>query len=255
MIRKVTPITGARFAIIIQLSLVAVICFTIIRIILLTHTRSSIDSIPFITWFYIFGQGLIYDIAFISYFYTPFVLLFLILPYKWLNKTIFKYLVQAGVFAVLYGLGISMFAEWYFWKGFGVRFNFISVDYLVYRREVTDNIIQSYPVLLILSLRLRNQIQLADQNPDKPIYDIGRYVETNGPEKKLNVMLITVESLSAKFLTRFGQKQDITPFMDKWFRQGILFTIFFATGTMPGLVRTDRPAKQSIMRLRVAREC
>ncbi|MCK5684671.1 LTA synthase family protein, partial [bacterium] len=33
-----------------------------------------------------------------------------------------------------------------------MRFNFISVDYLVYRREVIDNIMQSYPVFWILPI-------------------------------------------------------------------------------------------------------
>jgi phosphoglycerol transferase MdoB-like AlkP superfamily enzyme len=44
-------------------------------------------------------------------------------------------------------------------------------------------------------------------------------------------MLISVESLSAKFLTRFGQEKNITPFMDEFFTKGKLFTNFYATGT------------------------
>ena len=67
--------------------------------------------------------------------------------------------------------------------------------------------------------------------PGEGTYDIDRYINAQEPAKKLNVMLITVESLSAKFLSRFGQKHDITPFMDEWFKQGLLFTNFYATGT------------------------
>ena len=41
-------------------------------------------------------------------------------------------------------------AEWVFWDEFGVRFNFIAVDYLVYSKEVVNNIVESYPVFRIL---------------------------------------------------------------------------------------------------------
>ena len=43
-----------------------------------------------------------------------------------------------------------MVAEWCFWEEFGIRYNFIAVDYLVYRREVTGNIYESYPLIKIL---------------------------------------------------------------------------------------------------------
>ena len=41
-------------------------------------------------------------------------------------------------------------AEWLFWDVFGVRFNFIAVDYLVYSKEVLDNIRESYPLPTLL---------------------------------------------------------------------------------------------------------
>ena len=297
------------------------------RGVLLVRAWPHVDHFSSV-WLYIFGQGLIYDIAFIGYFYIPFVLFLLVLPNKWLiNSRTIKYLIQGGVFLILYGLGFSMVAEWYFWSEFGVRFNFISVDYLVYRREVTDNILQSYPVFTILTMlliltgivfyflrpailkdlrrtetlkkrmviagtllmlpllsfclldqsrrsfsdnnyvnelasngpyqlfaafrnnrldyrqfyvtgndddlsaRLKKEVITDDRHPQKADYDIGRYIKAQGPANKLNVMLITVESLSAKYLTRFGQTQNISPFMDKWFQQGMLFTNFYATGT------------------------
>ncbi len=42
-------------------------------------------------------------------------------------------------------------AEHLFWTEFGVRYNFIAVDYLVYTHEVVRNIIESYPVYYIIS--------------------------------------------------------------------------------------------------------
>lgn len=41
-------------------------------------------------------------------------------------------------------------AEWLFWDEFGVRLNFIAVDYLVYTQEVMGNINESYPMPAIL---------------------------------------------------------------------------------------------------------
>ena len=63
------------------------------------------------------------------------------------------------------------------------------------------------------------------------LYDISRRITANEPEKRLNVIVITVESLSADFLTHFGGKDNVTPFMDQWFKEGLLFTNLYATGT------------------------
>src|SRR5262249_27997054 len=54
-------------------------------------------------------------------------------------------------FATLYAFGFIVAAEYLFWGEFSARFNFISVDYLVYRREVTNNIAESYPVVAIFT--------------------------------------------------------------------------------------------------------
>jgi len=327
MINNIFKTPKTRFVMLFQLAAVALAVFALFRAVLLIRVWPVIDHTLF-EWIYIFGQGLIYDIAFISYFCIPFVIFLLILPNKWLTSHIFKYPAQALAFCMLYGLCFCMVSEWLFWNEFGVRFNFISVDYLVYRREVTDNIMQSYPIFWILpilfiiaagaffwirpafnkamlvrekfSQRLiiafclllipvvaslfLNQSQrnysdnnyvneLASNGPyqlfaafrnntldypqfyktaddkvlsnllkeqlieknshyyNKELYNVGRRIEEKAPPKKLNVILITVESLSAKFLSRFGEQNDITPFMDDWFNKGMLFTNFYATGT------------------------
>lgn len=63
---------------------------------------------------------------------------------------------HGGVLAVaalaLFALGFGVMAEWFFWDEFGVRFNFIAVDYLVYTREVVGNIRESFPVGTLLSV-------------------------------------------------------------------------------------------------------
>src|SRR3970040_216048 len=44
--------------------------------------------------------------------------------------------------------GIS---EYFFWNEFGVKYNFIAVNYLVYTNEVIGNILESYPVIPLFS--------------------------------------------------------------------------------------------------------
>ncbi|HAV88023.1 MAG TPA: hypothetical protein DCW78_09235, partial [Pseudomonas sp.] len=52
----------------------------------------------------------------------------------------------------LYAMLFTAVAEWLFWDEFGVRFNFIAVDYLVYSDEVIHNIMESYPLFTLLGL-------------------------------------------------------------------------------------------------------
>ncbi|MGI4776007.1 MAG: LTA synthase family protein, partial [Janthinobacterium lividum] len=49
--------------------------------------------------------------------------------------------------------------------------------------------------------------------------------------KKYNVILITVESLSAEFMSKFGNTSDITRNLDKLASESIFFTKLYATGT------------------------
>ena len=39
----------------------------------------------------------------------------------------------------------------FLWNEFGVRYNFIAVDYLVYTNEVIGNIFESYPVVPMIA--------------------------------------------------------------------------------------------------------
>ncbi len=67
--------------------------------------------------------------------------------------------------------------------------------------------------------------------PGQPPLAVERDVVGQGPEKRLNVVLISVESLSAEFLAAFGNRQAITPSLDRLAREGMLFTQLYATGT------------------------
>lgn len=65
---------------------------------------------------------------------------------------------------------------------------------------------------------------------DDPV-GLTRTVVAARPERRLNVVLIVVESLSARFLGAFGNKDGITPKLDRLAQQGLLFTNLRATGT------------------------
>ena len=67
--------------------------------------------------------------------------------------------------------------------------------------------------------------------PDQAPLAVERDVVGHSPEKHLNVVLISVESLSAEFLTAFGNKENLTPRLDKLAADGLLFTRLYATGT------------------------
>ncbi|MBF7091701.1 sulfatase-like hydrolase/transferase [Flavobacterium sp. ALJ2] len=221
--------------------------------------------------------------------------------------------------------GIS---EYFFWNEFGVKYNFIAVNYLVYTNEVIGNIMQSYPVIPLFSAlfviagtvtyfivkRTRiyidniptifekikistlyiilfvfslfviprlalsensgnifsNELQsnglykfyLAYKNssldyfkfyktiPNAQAYEILkqqlptisgestlRKIESGSAEKRKNVVLITIESYSAEFMKRYGNDQNITPFLDSLADKSLEFTNLYAVGnrTVRGL--------------------
>ena len=312
----------SRFAILGLFFVINLVSFALLRIALLVKQWADIDT-PIVQILYAFVMGVIYDSAFYAYLLIPFTLYLVVIPQRWYSHSINK-MISALVFLIsLYGLFFLILAEWTFWDEFGVRFNFIAVDYLIYTHEVVQNIIESYPLgklltgvflitvsvfwivrhhfavtfhnketfsrrikiaglLFLLPIvsyfsihrttyqfsqntylneiaangayqffsafrnnelnyrqfyRLADDVQLSQKikiqlsATNDSLYDIKRQITADGPEKKLNIILITVESLSADYLTKFGNKNKITPFMDNWFHDGALFTHFYATGT------------------------
>ena len=219
-------------------------------------------------------------------------------------------------------------SEFFFWNEFGVKYNFIAVDYLVYTNTVIGNIMESYPViplfigvgivsltatyiivkeskyyiqnlpnfiekvkitlilgvLLVVSLKMvpflanqetsknkfTNELQanglyrfyLAFQNseldffkfyntvPDDEAFAVLkqqlsniegkstlRTISSDSTEVKKNVVLITIESLSAEFMSAYGNTTNITPFLDSLATKSMFFTNLYATGnrTVRGL--------------------
>ncbi|MBG6111397.1 phosphoglycerol transferase MdoB-like AlkP superfamily enzyme [Flavobacterium sp. CG_9.10] len=75
--------------------------------------------------------------------------LLLFLP-KYRNKIrfwLFTFVIFLYVILILQ----NSISEYFFWNEFGVKYNFIAVNYLVYTNEVIGNIMQSYPVIPLFS--------------------------------------------------------------------------------------------------------
>ncbi len=234
-----------------------------------------------------------------------------------------------ALFIVVY-VGAIIFngiSEYFFWNEFGVRYNFIAVDYLVYTNEVVGNIMESYPVvpmtlgiivvtLLITWYLFRRDLVQAEYlkgwrwkavvapayvaalfaaigllnfntrfqdsgnvyvnelqaNGLYKFYDAfvknsldyeqfyitrpeaeaeafvhGVYGSTGdnlhavsaggGSEIRRNIVLVTIESMSASYMERFGNTESITPVLDSLYRLGMAFDRVYATGnrTVRGL--------------------
>jgi len=63
------------------------------------------------------------------------------------------------------------------------------------------------------------------------LLDLTRRVTGHGREIHPNVVMVSVESLSAEFMTAFGNQNNITPFLDSLAAHSLFFTNVFATGT------------------------
>ena len=282
----------------------------------------------------LYGIGLVYDLSFLLYAALPPALYVLLCPKRlWRSKghTLFLHVLTGlALFAMLF----VAVAEWLFWDEFGVRFNFIAVDYLVYSDEVINNILESYPIYPVLAFLVllamaatvglrptlkralaapllqksaallyvgalavtafavsavigQNfplamggnvfQRELASNGPfqffaafrnneldyqqfyatlpdpraaallraelSEPVarfvgsdpLDIRRAIDNPGLEQRRNLVLVTIESLSAKYLGSFGDRRGLTPNLDALRDQSLFFSNFYATGT-----RTDR---------------
>lgn len=309
------------------------VLFTLTRVVLLCASFSA-ASISSGQIFLLFVQGLIYDLGFLSFASLPLALYLTVCP-QWLWVKRWHQFVLQMMFAVsLFMMLFTAVSEWLFWDEFAVRFNFIAVDYLVYSKEVIDNILESYPVYpllaglavlaIVITVLLKKPLQNALRTPpsrvlsrlygfvalaaiaglsglllsqdfprgtsgnsyqrelaangpyqffaafrnnelDYPSFfatldeqqvgtllraevaeshahfvsenplDIRREIIYEGAPRHLNVVLVTIESLSAKYLGCFGDQRGLTPNLDQLRKESLAFTNLYATGT-----RTDR---------------
>ena len=78
---------------------------------------------------------------------------------------------------------------------------------------------------------LRNMLQAPNATFSNDPLSIEREIKNDSPEHRWNVVLISVESLSGDYLKRFGNKENITPYLDSLIPYGLWFDQFYASGT------------------------
>ena len=125
----------------------------ITRIVLLTMTYDQANT-SIVELIKVFFIGVFYDFVAVSYYLIPFIIYLVVVPRKIFNTTIHKIISLLIYFAVIYTVVFNGFSEYFFWEEFGKRFNFIAVDYLVYTHEVVHNILESYPIPLLVVIIL-----------------------------------------------------------------------------------------------------
>lgn len=231
---------------------------------------------------------------------------------------------------------VNAISECVFWNEFGVRYNFIAVDYLVYTNEVIGNIMESYPIVPMflgvflvavlicwrlfrrkdfsesgnggavpflatfviyavlfagsffwlrfsyrnlqssnnyatelqcngcwnfleayssstleydrfyqmlpedeaqgLKLALCGQVPVREEagsavrQADQPVDAAVRMIRDSVPPVRKNIVMITVESLSADFLAAYGNEDGITPNLDTLIEKSLVFDNLYAAG-------------------------
>lgn len=78
---------------------------------------------------------------------------------------------------------------------------------------------------------IREELQESNSHFTGGPNTIKKVVTNKGPEYRPNVIMITVESLSADFLGGFGNTEHLTPVMDSLMNSGVSFSNMYATGT------------------------
>ena len=285
-------------------------------------------------YFSLFFSATLYDVSFLAYAALPMSLYLALCPAALWRSRAHRSLLRIVLAASLFLMLFVAVAEWLFWDEFGVRFNFIAVDYLVYSKEVLDNIRESYPIptllsglavtALVLTLLLQKPFAWAVSGPTSDLrqrllgiatvaglcavsalaidqqfprgqdgnayqrelasngpyqffaafrnneldytqfyaslgadevgaqmhkelaeanarfdagepQDIRRHITASGPQRTPNIILVTIESFSAKYMGSNGDTRNLTPNLDALRSQSLYFNNFYATGT-----RTDR---------------
>jgi len=138
-----------RYSLLLNLLATYLVSSLIVRIALFTWAFRDID-IQILALLRALGMGFLYDLAAGLGFLLLYQLYLLLLPKRWTGSRFDKSITYFYAGIILFIQYFSLLAEFPFWDEFGVRFNFIAVDYLIYTYEVVNNINQSYPIPLIL---------------------------------------------------------------------------------------------------------
>ncbi len=97
------------------------------------------------------------------------------------------------------------------------------LDYAKFYRTLPDD--QAYR-------RVRDMLKTPDATyVSADPRDLTRAIRSHGSEQRLNVVMISVESLSGDYLGTFGNTENMTPFLDSLSTQSLFFGNLYANGT------------------------
>lgn len=122
----------------------------LLRIFLVVKQKTDITfSLPI--FLKVFALGFLFDAITFAYIALAPLLYYTCVSQKFLHSKKHQTANKILYFLLLYAVIFGCFAEIFFWDEFQARFNFIAVDYLIYTTEVVGNIVESYPLLLLLA--------------------------------------------------------------------------------------------------------
>ncbi len=106
---------------------------------------------------------------------------------------------------------------------FGAAFNNNELDFYRFYKVLPDE--EAFRVM-------RQELAVPNSRfVSEDVFNLEREISYEAPEKKMNVVLISVESLSADFMKAFGNEQNITPCLDSLAAHSIFFTKLYSSGT------------------------
>lgn len=150
LIELISRLTNGRFSTLFAVLGLYITLSFLIRITLLIWSASDIDFKPF-DLLRAFFSGFAFDIT-VGLSFLILYAIYLLFPERWIGSLIDKAFTYFYLSIILIIIFFSLMAEIPFWDEFGVRFNFIAVDYLIYTYEVVSNINQSYPLPLVIAI-------------------------------------------------------------------------------------------------------
>ena len=140
-----------RFSTLFAIGLLYLMLSFVVRISLLIWASSDVDF-NIGALLRAFCTGFAFDLTVSLAFLMLYAVYLLLLPKRWIGSLFDKICTYFHLALLLIIMYFSTMAEFPFWDEFGVRFNFIAVDYLIYTYEVVSNINQSYPLPLIIGV-------------------------------------------------------------------------------------------------------
>ena len=209
----------------------------IIRLVFLIWNFNEVDT-QFFDLANTFIIGFLFDIGTVSFFAIPYIIYLLIIPSKlygsWFDRIITYFAYSLGLIIFIF----SFFAEITFWDEFKNRFNFIAVDYLIYTNEVIQNINESYPIPLLLSIIVVVLIILLYITKKKNAFKLTFDSDTKFKSKLLpSTLFISIALIFGVFITNKNAEQFSNRYNNEIAKTGIYS--FFAAFRNNELSYTD----------------